>query len=87
MSVKNTIMENSTTTMKPKESNLIKFILMDELWNLADADLVRPPSSKTALSSSLIVSSPNSTRLLSEWLQIESQSSVTANIEVDNSKE
>ena len=87
MSVKNTIMENSTTTMKPKESNLIKFVLTDELWNLADADLVRPPSSKTVLSSSLIVSSPNSTRLLSEWLQIESQSSVTANIEVNNSKE
>ena len=87
MSVKSTIMENSITTLKLKESNLIKFILMDELRNLADADLVRPPSSKTVLSSSLILSSPNSTRLLSEWLQIESQSSVTENIEVNNSKE
>lgn len=48
--------------------NLIKFSLMDELLNFADADLERPPSSKTARSSSLIVSSPNSTRLVSEWL-------------------
>ena len=42
---------------------------MVELWNFADADLVRLPSSKTARSSSLIVSFPNSTRLMSEWLQ------------------
>ena len=40
---------------------------MDELLNFVDADFVRPPSSKIARSSSLIVSLPNSTRLLSEW--------------------
>lgn len=48
------------------KSNLIKFVLMDEELNFVDPDLVRPPSSKTARSSSLIVSSPNSTRLISE---------------------
>lgn len=48
---------------------LIRFTRTDELWNLADADFVRPPSSRTAPSSSLIVTFSRSTRLISEWLQ------------------
>lgn len=51
------------------ENDLIRFNLMDDAWNFADADLVSPDSSKTARSSSLIVSFPNSSRLVSEWLQ------------------
>lgn len=50
-------------------SDLIRFVLMDELRSLAEADLERPPSNKTARSSSLMVSFSNSTRLVSEWLQ------------------
>lgn len=50
-------------------NNLIKFARTDEFWNFADADFERPPSSKTARSSSLTVSFPNSSRLTSECLQ------------------
>lgn len=86
MGVKSKIMENSKTTLKLKESNLIKLVLMVELWTLADVDLVRPPSSKRARSS-LIFSSPDSTRLLSAWLQIETPTLGSANIEVNKSNE
>lgn len=48
---------------------LIRFARTDELWNLADADFARPPSSRTARSSSLIVTFSRSTWLISEWLQ------------------
>lgn len=50
------------------ENNLIKFVLIDELCNFAEADLARPPSSKAASSSLTLspFSSPNSTRLMSE---------------------
>ena len=40
----------------------------DELLALGEADWRAPPSSKTALSSSLMVSFPNSTKLISECL-------------------
>lgn len=64
-----TIITNSKTILHITGGDLIMFVLMDELWSLAEADLVRPPSNKTARSSSLIVSFSNSSRLVSEWLQ------------------
>lgn len=49
-------------------TNLIKFAFMTAAGCLTDADFVRPPSSKTARSSSFVASISNSTKLLSEWL-------------------
>lgn len=47
---------------------LINIVLMDDVDCFADVDFVSPPSNKTAWSSSLILSLPNSARFLSEWL-------------------
>lgn len=50
-------------------ANLISCDITDELWVLGGVDLT-PPSNKTALSSSLTVASPSSTRLISECLPL-----------------
>lgn len=69
---RNGVLKKETFMIKrPTEngSNLIKFVVMDELWIFADAGLARPPSNRTAWSSSFTVTPPKSARLMSEWLQ------------------
>lgn len=51
---------------KSNEKYLINIVLIDEVDCFADVDFVSPPSSKSARSSSLIVSFPISGRLISE---------------------